>query len=139
MVRMQVYLTEEDQAKIQWLAGETGKTKSELVRQAIERLVGQFRGEDHKSFLRQAKGLWKDRTDLPDFTAIRSELDRTSLQGRWCMAEKVLLDTDVLIDYLRDYPAAVVYLESLPQPLLVSAITVAELYSGVRELRGQFT
>jgi predicted nucleic acid-binding protein len=55
------------------------------------------------------------------------------------MAEKVLLDTDVLIDYLRDYPAAVVYLESLPQPLLVSAITVAELYSGVRELRGQFT
>jgi predicted nucleic acid-binding protein len=49
------------------------------------------------------------------------------------MAEKVLLDTDVLIDYLRDYAAAVVYLESLPQPLLVSAITVAELYSGVRE------
>jgi hypothetical protein len=82
MVRMQVYLTEEDQAKIQWLAGETGKTKSELVRQAIKRLVGQFCGEDHKSFLRQAKGLWKDRTDLPDFTAIRSELDRTSLQGR---------------------------------------------------------
>jgi predicted nucleic acid-binding protein len=49
------------------------------------------------------------------------------------MAEKVLLDTDVLIDYLRDCDAAVVYLESLPEPLLVSAITVAELYSGVRE------
>ena len=82
MVRMQVYLTKEDQSKIQWLASETGKTKSELVRQAIERFVGQFREEDRKSFLRQAKGLWKDRTDLPDFAAIRRELDRMSLHGR---------------------------------------------------------
>lgn len=49
------------------------------------------------------------------------------------MADQVLLDTDVLIDYLRDYDAAVEYLESLSQPLLVSVITVAELYSGVRE------
>ncbi|MDO9228244.1 MAG: type II toxin-antitoxin system VapC family toxin [Syntrophales bacterium] len=49
------------------------------------------------------------------------------------MADQVLLDTDVLIDYLRDYDAAVVYLEGLSQPLLVSVITVAELYSGVQE------
>ncbi|MEK6535385.1 MAG: type II toxin-antitoxin system VapC family toxin [Thermodesulfobacteriota bacterium] len=49
------------------------------------------------------------------------------------MADQVLLDTDVLIDYLRDYDAAVAYLEGLSQPLLVSVITVAELYSGVRE------
>ncbi|MDO9228245.1 MAG: ribbon-helix-helix protein, CopG family [Syntrophales bacterium] len=82
MVRMQVYLTKEDQSKIQWLACETGKTKSELVRQAIQRFAGQFCGEDRKSFLRQAKGLWKDRTDLPDFAAIRRELDRMSLHGR---------------------------------------------------------
>ena len=29
-----------------------------------------------KQHLRKAKGIWKDRTDLPDFEAIRSSLDR---------------------------------------------------------------
>ncbi len=49
------------------------------------------------------------------------------------MRQKLLLDTDVLIDYLRGRAEAVSYLESLDMPLLVSTITVAELYSGVRE------
>jgi len=43
-------LTKEEQAKIQWFACETGKTKSELVRQAIERFVDQFHIEDRKSY-----------------------------------------------------------------------------------------
>lgn len=45
----------------------------------------------------------------------------------------LLLDTDVIIDYLRGRAEAVTYIESLTEPLLVSTITVAELYSGVRE------
>lgn len=49
------------------------------------------------------------------------------------MAERLLIDTDVLIDYLRDHAEAVSYLESLTEPLLISVITVAELYAGVRE------
>jgi predicted nucleic acid-binding protein len=49
------------------------------------------------------------------------------------MAERLLIDTDVLIDYLRDQAEAVSYLESLTEPLLISAITVAELYAGVRD------
>ena len=49
------------------------------------------------------------------------------------MNERLLLDTDVLIDYLRGQPEAVRYLESLNARLLISAITVAELYSGVRD------
>lgn len=44
-----------------------------------------------------------------------------------------LIDTDVLIDYLRDETVAVSYLEGLRPPLLISAISVAELYAGVRE------
>jgi predicted nucleic acid-binding protein len=46
---------------------------------------------------------------------------------------QLLIDTDVLIDYLRDRADAVAYLESLTPPLSVSAITVAELYAGVRD------
>lgn len=48
---------------------------------------------------------------------------------------EVLVDTDVLIDYLRDRREAADYLESLANPPAVSAITVAELYAGVREGR----
>jgi len=45
----------------------------------------------------------------------------------------LLVDTDVLIDYLRDHPAAVAYLDGVSDRLLISAMTIAELYAGVRE------
>jgi len=47
--------------------------------------------------------------------------------------EPVLIDSDVLIDYLRDLPAAVDFLENVEGPLMISTMTVAELYAGVRE------
>jgi predicted nucleic acid-binding protein len=49
------------------------------------------------------------------------------------MASPLLIDTDVLIDYLRGQAQAVAYLEGLTEVQLVSAVTVAELYAGVRE------
>jgi predicted nucleic acid-binding protein len=49
------------------------------------------------------------------------------------MAQALLIDTDVLIDYLRDQEQAIAYLESLAELPLISAVTVAELYAGVRE------
>ena len=49
------------------------------------------------------------------------------------MATQLLIDTDVLIDYLRDYPDAVSYVEAQQERLLISVVTVAELYAGVRE------
>lgn len=45
----------------------------------------------------------------------------------------LLIDTDVIIDYLRDRPEAVSYLESLTEILLIFAVTLAELYAGVRD------
>ena len=45
----------------------------------------------------------------------------------------LVVDTDVLIDYLRDQPQAVTFLESTEQPLATSVITIAELYAGVRD------
>lgn len=46
--------------------------------------------------------------------------------------ETLLLDTDVLIDYLRGRKGAIAYVERLTATLLVSAITVAELAAGLR-------
>jgi len=45
---------------------------------------------------------------------------------------RYLLDTDVLIEYLRGSDQAAEYLEQLKGELLISAITVAELFSGAR-------
>lgn len=49
------------------------------------------------------------------------------------MSTRLLIDTDVLIDYLRGQPDAVKYLDGLTDPMLISVITVAELYAGVRD------
>lgn len=46
-----------------------------------------------------------------------------------------LLDTAVLVDYLRGHEAAARFLEDATGRLLVSAVSVAELYAGVREGR----
>ncbi len=49
------------------------------------------------------------------------------------MAERLLLDTDVLIDYLRGRAEAITYVEGQTVPLLISAVSVAELYAGGRD------
>ncbi len=49
------------------------------------------------------------------------------------MAAPVLIDTDVAIDYLRGHADATTYIEGLSGNNLISSITVAELYAGVRD------
>jgi predicted nucleic acid-binding protein len=45
----------------------------------------------------------------------------------------LLIDTRILIDYLRKKAEAISFLESLKEPALISALTVAEVCGGVRE------
>ena len=44
-----------------------------------------------------------------------------------------LLDTDILIDYLRGHPIAQSLFAKLPDDCAVSVVSVAELHAGVRE------
>jgi len=76
MVRTQIYLTEKEQKALQSLSHRTGKTQSELIREAIDDFIIRFSKEGRKEILQQAKGMWKDRDDLPDFDEIRQEWDR---------------------------------------------------------------
>lgn len=46
---------------------------------------------------------------------------------------KLLLDTDVIIEYLRNREPAVAFIESLEGILLVSVMTLAELFTGVKD------
>ena len=49
------------------------------------------------------------------------------------MADRLLIDTSILVDYLRGIDDAIEYVESRTGPLLLSTIVVAELYAGVRD------
>jgi len=49
------------------------------------------------------------------------------------MINKFLVDTDVLVDYLRGYNKAVEYVKKYSKKITLSAISVAELYAGVRD------
>ncbi len=48
------------------------------------------------------------------------------------MAKLILIDTDVMIDYLRGNEKAVSFLRKHADHIALSSITVAELYAGVR-------
>ena len=76
MVRTQIYLTENQRDELATIAETAGKKQSELIRDAIDLLIDQAGSSRRELVLREAAGIWKDRTDLPDFKAIRTEWDR---------------------------------------------------------------
>lgn len=78
MVRTQIYLTAEEQQGLRALSRRTGLSQSELIRQAVDTLLAAGQEPDRDALLRQARGLWRDRSDLPDFSSLRRELDRLS-------------------------------------------------------------
>ena len=77
MVRTQIYLTERQRDELSAIARASGKKQSELIREAVDRLIDQASHSRREAVLREAAGIWKDRTDLPDFKAIRAEWDRS--------------------------------------------------------------
>jgi hypothetical protein len=71
-----LHLTEQEQTALATIAQRMGKTPDEVVHDAVKQLIAQFQAEDRLSLLRQARGMWKDRTDLPSLTDLRREWDR---------------------------------------------------------------
>ena len=78
MIRSQIYLTSNERQKLNLLASETGKSRSELIREAIDYFIQHKRlqKQDKLAAMRAAKGLWVDRNDLPNLVALRKEFDR---------------------------------------------------------------
>ena len=78
MLRTQIYLTEDEASGISALAAVSGKKQSELIREAIDSFLASQNNNARKSALRDCAGMWKDRNDLPDFSALRASFDRFS-------------------------------------------------------------
>ncbi len=76
MIRTQIYLTEKQRTELAIIAKNLGKKQSEIIREAVDRLIDQASHSRRELVLREAAGIWKDRADLTDFRAIRSEWDR---------------------------------------------------------------
>lgn len=77
MRRTQIYPTEEERRALRALARRLGTTQSELIRRAIDAYVERFQAGRRVELISRARGMWADREDLPDWEALRGEMDRT--------------------------------------------------------------
>ncbi|MBC8479496.1 MAG: ribbon-helix-helix domain-containing protein [FCB group bacterium] len=76
MIRTQIYLTDRQRAELSAISKALGKKQSELIRDAVDQLIDQSGDKRRKIVLQEAAGIWKDRTDLPDYAEMRTEWDR---------------------------------------------------------------
>ena len=73
MATAQVTLTESETQAIQALSQSKGKTQEEILHEAIDQFLAQHKTESRLAALRQARGMWQERQDLPDPAELRNE------------------------------------------------------------------
>lgn len=76
MVRKQIFITAEQNARLKALAAASGKAEGQLMRDGLDKVLVEEEGdtEDWKAGLMKLKGMWKDRADLDElFTERRKK------------------------------------------------------------------
>ena len=76
MVRTQIYLTEHQREELAVIARNTSRRQSELIREAVDRFIEDTSRHRREQVLQEAAGVWKGRSDLPDYEAVRAGWDR---------------------------------------------------------------
>ena len=77
MIEAEITLTEQERDALREIAERTGRSQAELVSEALARLISEFQREDDRNLMRQGRGIWKDRHDLPAPEDLRWEWDRS--------------------------------------------------------------
>jgi len=76
MTIAQITLSESQSQALESLSQSKGKTQEEILHDAIEQFLNQHQVENRLAALRQARGIWQERQDLPDLAELRSEWNR---------------------------------------------------------------
>jgi predicted DNA-binding protein len=77
MIRSQIYLTEDERNSLKLISKETGRTQSDLIREAVDSLISRIKNKDNNEKRKEAFGMWKDKDDYPNIKEVRKEFDRT--------------------------------------------------------------
>ncbi len=72
MIRTQIYLTEEEKAQLETIALTRGVKQSELIREAVDELIEKYTPSQQLACIKQARGIWKNRRDIPALRDLRS-------------------------------------------------------------------
>ncbi|MFL6210897.1 MAG: ribbon-helix-helix protein, CopG family [Pyrinomonadaceae bacterium] len=76
MLELEISLTEQEQGALAEISQRTGKSQAELIRAAVAHLINEFQPEGRRTLMQKAKGIWKDRQDIPDLEDLRHEWNR---------------------------------------------------------------
>lgn len=72
MTTLQITLSDAEQAELRAMAEQTGKAEEELLHEGLGLILERVRSMNWKTSLRKGRGLWRDRTDLPDLRELRA-------------------------------------------------------------------
>nr|VFK15425.1 MAG: hypothetical protein BECKLPF1236B_GA0070989_107712 [Candidatus Kentron sp. LPFa] len=81
MTQMAIHLTRKELDTLAFLAHKRSREQTDLIREAVDTFLVQQparRTDRRRVALNQLAGIWRNRTDLPDFAALRREWDRSS-------------------------------------------------------------
>ena len=78
MATAHIELSSSQIAALEALARDTGRSREQLLSEAVERLLEDAGVDtvDWRGILRAGEGLWEHRDDFPDFDEVRREWDR---------------------------------------------------------------
>ncbi len=76
MTENQIVLTDAECQLLHSMARLTGKPENELLHEALDLLKVQVDLENRRCLLQKARGIWRDRNDLPALSELRSEMNR---------------------------------------------------------------
>ncbi len=68
----QITLSETKSQIIASLSASRGVMQEEILHEAIEQFLAQHQSQSRLAALRQARGIWRDREDVPDVAALRN-------------------------------------------------------------------
>lgn len=76
MIETEIALTAQERDALDEISQRTGKTQNELIHEAVEIFIAEFQIEDRRALMQRAKGIWKERQDLPTLEDLRREWNR---------------------------------------------------------------